>query len=144
MRSSWSARSPAVSRQYLTASTGISPTACLRREKRSCSTAATISPSTSSAAEGSCQKEQLMPSTFMGYTPIMSFTPKAAPLLLLALSLVCSGCPIGDLKPGHKGTYTCSCGMTGCSCSHCSGESLDCKCSATDAYTSSKVGDGRD
>jgi len=42
---------------------GISPTACFLLEKRSCSTAATISPSTMSAAEGSCQKEQLMPRT---------------------------------------------------------------------------------
>ncbi len=80
----------------------------------------------------------------MGYNPIMSFTSKAAPLLLVGLSLVCAGCPIGDLKPGRKSTYTCSCGMTGCSCRHCTGESLDCKCSPTDAYPSSKVGDGRD
>ncbi len=47
------------------ASTGSSRGACLRRQNRSCSAAATTSPSTSSAAEGSCQKGQAMPSTFM-------------------------------------------------------------------------------
>lgn len=49
------------------------------------------------------------------------------------------------LTPGchalhYQGTYTCSCSGTGCGCKHCTGESTDCRCRATDAYSNDAIG----
>jgi len=45
----------------------------------------------------------------MGYNPIMRFT------MVLLACLVANGCTtVQNLKPGKKGTMSCSCGGTGC------------------------------
>jgi hypothetical protein len=58
-------------------------------------------------------------------------------LLLLSLS---ASCQQGYLN--RKGTFTCSCSSTGCTCKHCTGESTTCNCRATDAYPNNTIGDG--
>jgi hypothetical protein len=66
-------------------------------------------------------------------------------IVALMLTSLASCSTIKDgLRSGRRGTYSCSCSSTGCSCSHCTGESTDCGCRATDAYPNTSVGEGRD
>jgi len=67
---------------------------------------------------------------------------RAAAVLAIAATIFAAGC--GSLKPGKKGTLSCSCSAAGCSCPHCKGEEVECHCTATDAYPSNRVGDGHD
>lgn len=78
----------------------------------------------------------------MGYNLSMTFASKAALGLLLIGSLASAGC--GIITPKKRGTLSCSCGGTGCSCPHCSGDGSSCTCTATDAYPNNRVGDAGD
>ncbi len=66
-----------------------------------------------------------------------------AVLLLVTLVTLGSGCAIWN-SVTSKGTLNCSCSGMGCDCSHCTGEGLECRCSATDAYPDTKVGPSDD
>lgn len=63
-------------------------------------------------------------------------TVLGASLLVLSLG---SGCALWENNT-TRGTLTCSCRGTNCTCSHCQGDGLECRCCATDPYPDSKVG----
>jgi hypothetical protein len=59
---------------------------------------------------------------------------------LLFMATLGAGCESFRSKIGHSGTLTCSCSATGCQCKHCTGESSECRCRATDAYPDGRIG----
>jgi hypothetical protein len=62
---------------------------------------------------------------------------RVAAVLVVSLA---AGCQAFPSKIGHPGSLNCSCNGTACQCTHCTGESCDCHCMATDAYPDSRVG----